>query len=51
MKEMFTKDSLVKSDGFSAIDRDILKIVLVDGTQYSLIEVKNLIRKFKGGIN
>ncbi|WP_164505131.1 hypothetical protein [Companilactobacillus hulinensis] len=51
MEDKFTKDSLVKSDGFSAIDRDILQIVLSDGVQYSLAEAKRLIKKFKGGIN
>ncbi|USQ69821.1 hypothetical protein M5C72_06285 [Companilactobacillus allii] len=51
MKDKFDKDSLVRSDGFSIVDRDILKIVLLDDTQYSLLEAKELIKKFKGGIN
>ncbi|KRO00894.1 hypothetical protein [Companilactobacillus kimchiensis] len=50
MEDKFTKDSLVKSDGFSVIDRDILQIVLSDSDQYSLTEAKRLIKKFKGGI-
>lgn len=46
----FTKDSLVSSTQFTRTDRDILNLVLDESKNYSLKEVKEELKKFKGGI-
>lgn len=48
--DTYSKESLVNSTGFTAMDRDILKIVLDGSKQYSLPAAKREIIKFKGGI-
>ncbi len=44
---LYSKQALITSTGFTPIERDILTIVLNDDRQYSLIQAKNLVRKFK----
>lgn len=51
MEDKFSKQALVTSQSFSAIERDILKIILDDDKQYTLSRAKRDISKFKGGIN
>jgi len=48
--DTYSKESLVKSIGFSPMDRDILKIILDDSKKYSLASANREIIKFKGGI-
>lgn len=46
----FSKASLVNSNGFKPIERDILSLKLEDGKTYSKTEVTKIIKQFKGGI-
>lgn len=46
----YTKNALIKSAKFKPMERDILKITLDDDRQYTIAEVKRIIRSFKGGI-
>ncbi|GAF41127.1 hypothetical protein FC83_GL000913 [Agrilactobacillus composti DSM 18527 = JCM 14202] len=52
MKESkFTKEALLRSTRFEPIERDILKIVLVQGQTYTTAEAEQKIEEFKGGIH
>lgn len=46
----FSKASLVSSQGFTPIERDILSLKLADSETYSKTEVTKIIKQFKGGI-
>jgi len=46
----FSKASLVKSQGFTPIERDILSLRLNDSETYTKKEVSKIIKDFKGGI-
>lgn len=46
----YTKDAWLKNINLSAINRDILNIVLIDGKEYSEADVKKELKIFKEGI-
>ncbi|TPR12396.1 hypothetical protein [Apilactobacillus timberlakei] len=47
----YDKDYLIESGLFNFVDRNILKIALEDGSQYSQDEAREAINKFERGDN
>lgn len=50
MAVVYTKNALVSSEGFTRMERDILKVALDDNKQYTVNVAKRIIKKFKEGI-
>lgn len=46
----YTKLGLMNSNDLTITDKDIMNIVLEDGQEYTLAQVKQAIEKFKEGI-
>lgn len=46
----YTKLGLINSNDLTITDKDIMNIVLEDGQEYTLAQVKQAIEKFKEGI-
>ena len=46
----YTKLGLINSNDLTITDKDIMNIVLEDGQEYTLAQVKQAIEKFKEGL-